>query len=86
VRVHALPRGSNSQILGVRAGRLRIKTTAPPADGKANKHLIRQLAKKFKVPRSRVELRSGASQRNKTFRISDPVALPSWLGQLIPKA
>lgn len=86
MRVHALPRGSSSQILGVRDGRLRIKTTAPPADGKANMDLIRQLAKEFEVPPSRVELRSGASQRHKTFRITDPVALPPWLGQLIPKA
>ena len=85
MRVRALPRGSHSRIEGVRDGRLLIKTTAAPADGKANKDLIRQLAKEFRVPPSRVELTSGTAQRNKTFRISDPAVLPPWLGELAPK-
>lgn len=82
VRVRALPRGSRNEIGGVRDGRLQIKTTAPPADGKANRDLIRQLAKAFKVPPSRVELRSGATQCNKTFGIVAPVVLPAWFDEL----
>ena len=84
VAVRVLPRGSRSEIQGVRDGRLRIKTTAPPADGKANKDVIRQLAKEFGVPPSRVELKSGASQRNKSFVISEPEVLPSWLAGVTP--
>ena len=84
VRVRVQPRGSRSEIQGVRDGRLRIKTTAPPADGRANKDIIRQLAKEFSIPPSRVELKSGASQRNKTFVISEPAVLPSWLRKVIP--
>jgi uncharacterized protein (TIGR00251 family) len=81
VRVQA--RGSRSEIQGVQDGRLRIKTTAPPTDGKANKDIIRQLAREFGVPPSRVELKSGAAQRNKTFVIANPEVLPSWLGDMI---
>jgi uncharacterized protein (TIGR00251 family) len=81
VRVQA--RGSRSEIQGVQDGRLRIKTTAPPTDGKANKDIIRQLAREFGVPPSRVELKSGAGQRNKTFVIANPEVLPSWLGDMI---
>jgi uncharacterized protein (TIGR00251 family) len=80
VRVQA--RGSRSEIQGVQDGRLRIKTTAAPADGRANKDVIRQLAREFGVSPSRVSLKSGATQRNKTFAISQPVLLPSWLSEV----
>jgi len=84
IRVRVQPRGSRSEIQGVRDGRLRIKTTAPPADGSANKDVIRQLAKEFGVPPSRIALKSGASQRNKTFVIAQPAVLPSWLREVRP--
>jgi uncharacterized protein YggU (UPF0235/DUF167 family) len=70
----------------VRNGRLRIKTTAPPADGKANEDTIRQLAREFGVPPSRIRLKSGAAQRNKTFVIADPAILPSWLSDVNQKS
>ena len=82
VRVQA--RGSRNEIQGVRDGRLRIKTTAPPADGKANKDVMRQLAREFGVPPSRIALKNGASRRNKTFLILQPAVLPSWLRELNP--
>jgi len=86
IPVRVQPRGSHNEIQGVRDGRLRIKTTAPPADGKANKDVIRQLAKEFGVPPSRIALKSGASQRNKTFVISRPAVIPSWLREVNPKS
>ncbi len=79
-------RGSRSEIQDVRDGRLRIKTTAPPTDGKANKDIIRQLAREFGVSPSRIKLRSGASQRNKTFVIANPEILPSWLSEVNQKS
>ncbi len=86
VPVRVQPRGSRSEIQGVKDGRLRIKTTAPPADGRANKDVIRQLANEFGVPPSRVALKSGVSQRNKTFEISTPAVMPSWLRDLNPNS
>jgi len=73
------PRGSSSEILGVIDGRLKIKTTAPPADGRANKDVIRQLAKVFDVPPSRISLKSGATSRSKTFLVDRPAVFPAWL-------
>lgn len=78
VRVQA--RGGHSEIQGVQDGRLRVKTKAPPVDGRANKDVIRQLASEFGVSPSRVSLKSGAARRDKTFVISNPDVLPSWLG------
>jgi len=80
VRVQA--RGSRCEILGVTDGRLKIKTTAPPADGRANKDVIRQLATAFDVPPSRISLKSGASNRLKRFAIEDPAVLPEWLQEM----
>jgi hypothetical protein len=82
IPVRVQPRGSRSEILGVTDGRLRIKTTAPPTDGRANQDVIRQLAKAFGVPPSRVSLKSGATGRNKTFTVERAVELPHWLDDI----
>ena len=82
IPVHVQPRGSCSGILGVRDGRLRVKTTAPPADGRANDDVARQLADAFDVPPSRVQLKSGGTGRRKTFVVRDPRRAPPWLADL----
>ena len=79
IPVRVQPRGSRSEILGLVGGRLKIKTTAPPTDGRANKDVIKQLAKAFKVPPSRVTLKSGASARNKIFVVDRPDIFPDWV-------
>ncbi len=86
IPVRVQPRGSRSEIQGVKDGRLRIKTTATPTGGKANKDVIRQLAREFGVPPSRIALTRGAAQRNKTFVISKPAVLPSWLREVNSKS
>ena len=48
-------------------------------DGKANKHLIKFLAKQFKVPLDRVEIMSGDNSRQKRILIVDPQVLPAAL-------
>ena len=79
IPVRVQPRGSKSEILGVIDGRRKIKTTAPPTDGRANKDVIRQLAKAFHVPPSRISLKNGATARNKTFIVDQPTVYPDWL-------
>jgi len=80
--VRVSPRSSHSEILGVKDRRLRIKTMASPTDGKANKDVIRQLAKAFEVPPSRVLLKKGATGRDKTFLIDTPRTIPGWVGEV----
>lgn len=55
-------------------GRLTVYVREPAVDGKANAAVIRVLAEHFGVPRSRVELASGAGARIKRFRIELPPA------------
>jgi uncharacterized protein (TIGR00251 family) len=63
-------------MLGPQGDRLRIRLRAVPAEGKANEHLRRFLAKMFAVPKDNVELLCGATSREKRLRIRAPRALP----------
>lgn len=49
---------------------LKIKITALPIDGKANKALIEYLSKLFKVPKSSFEILKGQTSKDKTILIS----------------
>ena len=44
---------------------------SPPVDGKANKELLGLIADHFKVPRSRIAIKSGAGARVKRVQIQD---------------
>ena len=69
IRVKVLPRSSKTEIAGKADGVYRIKLTAPPVDGKANKALIKFLAKKTGLPKKNFQIVSGEHSRNKTIRI-----------------
>lgn len=47
--------------------RIKLRITAPPVDGKANKHLIKHLATVFKTPKSNIIIKSGKTGRNKNI-------------------
>jgi uncharacterized protein (TIGR00251 family) len=57
-------------VLGWQEGTLRVRVTAPPADGRANQAVIDLLAEGFQVPRASIGLVSGAASRDKLFRIA----------------
>jgi uncharacterized protein (TIGR00251 family) len=74
--VRVQPRASRNEVLDVRNGRLLVRTTAAPADGKANKAVIRLLAEFLGIAPSRIRLVRGETQRNKVLRIAGPVEWP----------
>lgn len=82
LRVKAQPKASKDEFAEVLDNRLKIRITAPPTDGKANKHLIKFLAVQFKVSKSQIELIAGESARDKRFMIRAPKQIPS----IIPSA
>ena len=69
--VRAQPGAKNTAIAGVygegASAQLKIAVNAPPVEGRANEALIAFLAKTFGLPKTAVELASGASSRNKIF-------------------
>jgi len=73
------PRASNDAFAGVLNGRLKIRLTAPPVEGKANARLIAWLAGQFGASKSAVALCQGAAGRRKRVRISNPSRIPKNL-------
>lgn len=69
VHVQVQPRASKNELAGVREGSLKVRLTAPPVEGEANKECIRFLAKLFNVPKSSVEIIHGQKSRRKSVLI-----------------
>ncbi len=81
LNLHVQPRSSHICFAGLYGSSLKLKVHSPPADGAANKACQEFLAKRFKVPKSSVVLKSGASSREKAFLIKG-ISLDKVLSQL----
>ena len=64
------PRSRRQRLLRNSSGELSLELTAPPVEGKANEAAVDFLAESLGVPRSRVEIVTGARSRRKLFRIT----------------
>ena len=64
------PNASKNMLVFEETG-LKVKITAQPIDGKANKALIEFLSKQFKVPKTCFEILKGEISRDKTILISN---------------
>jgi uncharacterized protein (TIGR00251 family) len=69
IRVKVLPRSSKNEICGTEDNVLKVKLTAPPVDGKANKALIALLSRKLGIPKKNIHLTSGHNAKIKTLQI-----------------
>jgi uncharacterized protein (TIGR00251 family) len=74
--VRLQPRAGRDEIVGRRNGRLLVRVTAPPVDDRANRALVKLMAKELGVPRSAVRIASGARSRDKTLEIEGLEELP----------
>jgi uncharacterized protein (TIGR00251 family) len=77
--VRVQPKASKDEFAEVQEGRIRIRITAPPVDGKANTHLIKFLAKAFAVAKSGIQIKSGETGRYKHLCITSPEKLPDGI-------
>lgn len=69
LEVEVQPRAPRTEIVGWRAGRLRVRVAAPPVEGAANRALIACLADRLDLPRRRLSLITGETARLKRLRI-----------------
>jgi len=69
IKVRVLPKSSRTQIIGIEGDMYKVKLTAPPVEGKANKALIELLARRLGIGKGRVDIVSGSRSRLKTVRI-----------------
>ena len=70
VPVAVQPRARKDGIAGEIDGALKVRITAPPVEGAANRRLERFLADAFGLPRSRVRVVAGGSSRRKLVRLA----------------
>ena len=69
IRIRVLPRASRNEIVALDDGIVKVKLTAPPVEGRANKALRKFLARKLGVRKKDVEIVSGERSRIKSIRI-----------------
>lgn len=73
------PGAKHTETVGLHGDALKIKLSAPPVEGKANKVLLKFLAERFQVPLRQVSIKQGAQSRHKVVEIHQPVMGPQVL-------
>ena len=68
IKLKISPNASKNEIIKTEEG-VKVKITAQPVDGKANKALIEFLSKHFKIPKSSIEILRGETSKEKTLLI-----------------
>jgi uncharacterized protein (TIGR00251 family) len=86
LKVHLQPRASRDGIIGLHGDALKVRVTAPPLEGRANKALARFIAKQLNISSSRVEIIAGQHSREKLLRIAgiSREAAEQALGIILP--
>lgn len=70
INLRVIPRAKRDAIEGFLDGVLRVRVTAAPQDGNANRAVVKLLAKQLGLPRSNVVLAKGARSRDKVIEVS----------------
>ena len=78
VRVRVQPRAAVDAVAGRHGDALRIRLTAPPVEGAANRACLKFLAKTLKVPVGALEIVAGGRSRDKQicYRAPETAAGP----------
>jgi hypothetical protein len=84
VRVRVQPRASRTEVVGEHDGALKVRVAAPPVDGAANDELVRFIARRVGVARSRIRIVSGDVGRSKVVEI-EGVDVHSVRGALLDR-
>ena len=64
------PNSSKNEFI-IKGEEIKVKITAQPIEGKANKALIEFLSKNFKVPKTYIEIIKGENSKEKTVLIKN---------------
>jgi uncharacterized protein (TIGR00251 family) len=67
--VYVQPRASKVSVGGTHADALKVRLTAPPAGGAANKQCLRILAEALDLPKTSLTITAGQTSRSKQIRI-----------------
>jgi len=65
--VRVIPGASKNEVAGIQDDALKVKLTAPPVEGKANRACVNFLAELLGLRRSALSITSGEKSRKKTI-------------------
>jgi uncharacterized protein (TIGR00251 family) len=77
LQVRVQPKARRDEIVEQPDGSFRVRVTAAPEGGEANRAVVALLAEAFGVAPSRVELVRGAASRDKLFRVDGHPLTPT---------
>ena len=69
IAIRVQPRAGRDEIAGERDGAIVVRVKAPPEGGRANRAVVKLLARRLGVPQSAVEIARGAAAREKLVRV-----------------
>ena len=72
--VHVQPKAAHTACVGIHGEALKIRISAPPVGGAANRELIRFLASELSLPTAAVHIESGEGSRSKRVRLEGTTA------------
>ncbi len=80
IRIKAVPGASRDEIAGMVGDRVKVRITAPPEGGRANKAICALVAKACGVRPRQVTIESGHASGEKTLRVEgvQPPFRPGW--------
>lgn len=67
--VWVAPRGRRNEVMGPHGDSLKVRVTAPPVGGKANKALVEFLAGELGIASRQIEVITGHTARRKRVRV-----------------
>ena len=85
ISLRVYPSASRNEMLGFTDGVLRVRVSAPPIKGKANRELITFLSRLLIVDKGSVNIIKGHTTRNKVVVI-DGLSREEVMGRLLPKS
>ncbi|MRJ06717.1 MAG: hypothetical protein C6I01_04275 [Epsilonproteobacteria bacterium] len=80
LKIWVQPNASRTKILGEYNGYLKVALQVPPLEGRANGELIKLFSKKFKIPKSQIQLK-GEKSRKKELTLPLTPQLKEFLGE-----
>jgi len=81
--VHVVPGARRAGVTGLHGDALRVRVTAPPVEGAANRELLRLLARLLGVRSADLALEAGARGREKRVRVRG-LAVETVRERLVP--
>lgn len=69
--VRVVPGARKSEVVGEERGRLKVRVAAPPVDDKANRELLKTLARSLGLRKNRMVLVKGRRHRDKVVLLKD---------------